>query len=335
MKLQIELRPYRRRFRQPLRTAHGLWSERRGFLLRLTGEEGQHGYGEAAPAPWLGSETLEEAEAFLRSLAAGDRLDPGALGRIGELPACRFAIDSAMIDLRSATADLPVRPLELAALLPAGREALAVAREKFAAGYRAFKWKIGVEAPSLEREIFGEMIAASPPEARYRLDANGGLSPEEAREWLKLSDETGVELLEQPLPAEQYEEMAALELEFATPLALDESIGNGRQFQKAHRRGWRGLYVVKPAMFGAMREAVALFPPLRPRLIFSSAFETSIGFESVLRWASRWQADGVAAGLGTGALLEDDGLFLHPQGPKVIRGLVNLEKVWSAAGSGS
>src|SRR5690606_3939266 len=115
---------------------------------------------------------------------------------------------------------------------------------------------------------------------------------------------------------------------FATPIALDESVAHARDFEEAHRRGWRGLYVIKPAIFGAMREGEALLPAVRPRVIISSVFATSAGYETVLRWASRWQSESFAAGVGTGDALEEDGLFLHPRLPKALRGLVNPERVW-------
>ncbi|MEX2382823.1 MAG: o-succinylbenzoate synthase [Opitutales bacterium] len=334
MKSNVEIRSYCRTFREPLRTAHGLWTERRGFLIRITGEDGEHGYGEVAPTPWLGSETLEEAADFLRAFASRAGKGSRNLGAISQLPACRFGIDSAMAELRQTAVDLPIRPIEVAALLPPGSAGLDALERGFQAGYRTFKWKIGVESAELERGIFRELRASAPPAAQFRLDANGGLSPDDAREWLKLLEETEIQYLEQPLPPENFAEMKTLATEFRTPIALDESIGNARQFEAVHNRGWKGLYVVKPALFGAMREGVALLPALRPRLIFSSAFETSIGFEAVLRWASRWQADGVAAGLGTGGFLEDDKLFIHPPGPKIIRGLIDSARVWEAAGKG-
>lgn len=330
MKNRIEIRSYSRSFREPLRTAHGSWTRREGFLIRITGEDGAQGYGEAAPVPWLGSETVEEAGEFLRAFAAGTENGARALGAISRLPACRFAIDAALSLLRQEEAHLPIRPLEVAGLLPAGEESLEALEEKSAAGYKTFKWKIGVQPGGAEREIFRELRARA-PEARFRLDANGSLTLDEARVWLELLDETEAEFLEQPLPPEQFAEMNQLTGEFRTAIALDESVGNARQFDEAYQRGWKGLFVIKPALFGAMREGLALLPALRPRLIMSSVFETSIGFEAVLRWASRWHADGLAAGLGTGEVLKDDGLFLHPGGPKIIRGLVDGARVWEAA----
>ena len=50
MSRQISVKPYRRVFRQPLRTAYGEWTTREGFLVRLRQEE-RTGYGEVAPLP--------------------------------------------------------------------------------------------------------------------------------------------------------------------------------------------------------------------------------------------------------------------------------------------
>jgi o-succinylbenzoate synthase len=326
MRFQLEYRSYRRRFRQPLRTAHGEWSERRGLLLRLTDAEGRHGYGEVAPVPWLGSERFEAAEQFIETLARGET---GGGASISDLPACRFALDAARDELRpEGPRDVPVRRISVAALLPAGEAALKELAEKVKGGFETFKWKIGVGPAPAERELFLALRQAAPEGTRFRLDANGALSVQETREWLRLLDEAGAEFLEQPMPPAAFEEMREVQGKFATPIALDESVTHARDFEEAHRRGWRGLYVIKPAIFGAMREGEALLPAVRPRIVISSVFETSAGYEGVLRWASRWQSEGFAAGLGTGEALQEDGLFVHPRAPQIIRGLVQPERLW-------
>src|SRR5690625_4321025 len=326
MKHRVEVRRYRRFFLHPLETAHGTWSEREGFLIRIENAEGEAGFGEVAPIPWLGSETIEEAETFLRAFAGdGERK---RLGSISELPACRFGIDSAMAALREERKDFPVRRVSVAALLPAGEAAFEVFSNRIEAGFSTFKWKSGGEDLKIEQEIFRELLKKAPSETRFRLDGNAGLSRAETIEWLEFFEDHEVEFLEQPLPDEEFDEMNRMLAAFRTPIALDESVGNARAFEKAHNRGWRGLYVVKPSLFGAMREAESLLPALRPRLIFSSSFETSVGFESVLRWASRWQPEERAAGIGTGGYLSEDRLFTHPKTPVLIPGLVDLSKIW-------
>ena len=68
MKLRLQFRRYRAPFRVAVRTAHGVWGEREGLIVRLENEAGAVGWGEAAPIPWFGTETVEEDEAGCRTL---------------------------------------------------------------------------------------------------------------------------------------------------------------------------------------------------------------------------------------------------------------------------
>jgi o-succinylbenzoate synthase len=54
----LEHRIYRRAFQAPVRTAHGSWTQREGILLRLRSQDGTVGFGEVAPIPDFGTETL-------------------------------------------------------------------------------------------------------------------------------------------------------------------------------------------------------------------------------------------------------------------------------------
>ena len=91
MSRQISVKPYRRAFRQPLRTAHGEWATREGFLVRVE-QEGRVGYGEVAPLPEFGSETLAEATAFLEQLVSQPEIAAPA-----NLPCCAFALSAAQV----------------------------------------------------------------------------------------------------------------------------------------------------------------------------------------------------------------------------------------------
>ena len=63
MRLRFQFRRYRLTFRTAVRTAHGVWSEREGILVRVSDEGGLAGLGEAACLPWFGTETADAAEA--------------------------------------------------------------------------------------------------------------------------------------------------------------------------------------------------------------------------------------------------------------------------------
>ena len=69
----FEFKRYCQPLQLPLRTAHGVWAKREGLIIRLEDESGAVGYGEIAPIPWFGSETLAEAEEICRKF--GDQVD--------------------------------------------------------------------------------------------------------------------------------------------------------------------------------------------------------------------------------------------------------------------
>ena len=78
--------------------------EREGIVLRLENERGRVGFGEVAPIPWFGTETLAEAGNVLRKL--GDMVEAAVLEGIDERQGClRFALASALA---------PVNKLKLA-----------------------------------------------------------------------------------------------------------------------------------------------------------------------------------------------------------------------------
>ena len=66
MNYRFQYLPYRRVFRRSLVTAHGEWSHREGIVVRLEREDGAFGFGEIAPVPWFGTETLEVALKAIR-----------------------------------------------------------------------------------------------------------------------------------------------------------------------------------------------------------------------------------------------------------------------------
>jgi o-succinylbenzoate synthase len=312
MRYLFEFRPYQRKFVTPVTTSHGIWDIREGIILRLTSETGQVSWGEIAPISWFGSETLKQANYFCHELPK-EITDETIFSIPEDLPSCQFGFESAIWGMEGKEWVTPSL-LSYSALLPSGEAAIEKCRLLWEQGYRTFKWKIGVEAISRELEIFTLLTQKLPLEAKLRLDANGGLSYEEANTWLWLCDKVNasqelpveIEFIEQPLPVEQFQQMLQLCGNYTTAIALDESVATLNQLENCFKQGWQQIFVIKPAIVGS---------PLRLRqfclaneidVVFSSGLETAIGRQNALQLAAELSLHNRAVGFGVSHWFDDD-----------------------------
>lgn len=308
-------RIYRRTFRQPLQTHHGLWQERQGIVVRLEDGEGRVGFGEIAPLPWFGSETLEEAVELCRSL--GDRLTHTTLTALPDtLPASQFGLAIAWDTLHHPLERLPSPSLPCA-LLPTGSAALTAWEPYWKSGHRTFKWKIAVASPPEEIATLKLLLAELPP-VSIRLDANGGLSLKQAEQWLEAcAAYPQIEFLEQPLPAGQVEAMQNLGDRFPTPIALDESVATLADLKRCHHGGWRGVFIVKAAIAGFPQELQTFCQQHHPTVVLSSVFETAIAHQYLThRLLPNLPSPQRTPGLGTQHWFPDDGF--HSSDPDTL-----------------
>lgn len=298
---RFTFQPYHRPFRQPLPTHHGLWSNRDGIVVRLENEAGQVGWGEVAPLPWFGSETIEQALNYCCQLpqqVSSEKL----LAIPPTLPACQFGFGTALegFHARDSSPTTDTTTFAYCGLLPTGPAALGAWPDLWQQGYRTFKWKIAVAPISAELEWMQQLVAQLPTSAQLRLDANGGLSLDAVQRWLEACDRHPhtIEYLEQPLPPDRLETMITLTLRHTTPLALDESVATLAQLKSCYQHGWRGIFVVKPAIAGYPQH-LRLFCQTHPiDAVFSSVFETEIGRQACLQLAQELSAQHRAVGFG-------------------------------------
>ncbi|HWA11121.1 MAG TPA: o-succinylbenzoate synthase [Opitutaceae bacterium] len=317
----LQYRRYALPFRTPLRTARGVWSVRQGVTVRWEDAAGGVGYGEAAPVPDFGGETVEKDVAALARL--GNRPTAESVAALPtELGALRNALAEASSSARGEAPKAGSFPdyLPVAALLPAGREALARVGPAAEMGFRVFKWKVGVGDAGDEIALLDDLCAALPSGARLRLDANGAWDRRLAERWLERCAERPIEHVEQPcfagasqggaLEAKSADLLLGLAGDYPTPLALDESLVNEGDIERWIGAGWPGVYVVKPLLLGDLAGALERLGAAKAKVVFSSALETALGARTALRAAFAWAAakPGSAAALGFGVwpLFADD-----------------------------
>lgn len=322
-------RRYRLAFRHPVRTARALWAEREGLIVRLEAADGRVGWGEAAPVPAFGMEGMDDLEAAARNWPS---FDPA------RVPTLENALRAAQADMEGSRAGKESsRPAwAVAALLPAGRAAIAVARERAAAGFRTFKWKVGVEGWRDEASILDDVCAAIPEGARLRLDANGAWDRRTAEQWLARCAERPVELVEQPVGGEDSrgeDLLRGLAADFPTPIGLDESLVGEPDLERWLGSGWPGVYVIKPSLFADAAGALRKLAAAKAKVIFSSAIETAVGARAALQLAFAWEGERAALGFGVWPIFQAEACDGPALAPFIRPGDLDAgagEKVWNA-----
>lgn len=264
------------------------------------------GYGEIAPVPGFGGPTLAACEERLRTLGpmpgeaelAAIEAEGGPLG---------FALGSLRWDVQEALAGGP-EYLPVAALLSAGRAALEQIESRLELGFRTFKWKVGVADARDEQVILDDLLAELPSGTRLRLDANGAWDRRTAERWLDVAAEREtIDYVEQPVPVQAEDLILGLAGDYPVTLALDEAVAGRSDFSRWLDMGWTGVYVLKPALWGAPRDLLEAVQGSGADVVISSALETVVGARVALSLAFALNESQRALGVGVWPLFDEGG----------------------------
>ena len=216
---------------KPFRIARGSRTEARVVVVTVT--NGQYtGRGEAVPIARYG-QTVESVLAQIESMKSEKSLDRQKMQRLLPAGAARNALDCALWDLEAKVSGKRVWELANVPMIPEvetsytisldtpAAMATAAGPAAFAQGYgvpRILKLKLGGDDVDLARV---EAVHEAAPAARLLIDANESWSPEHFREVAPLLGQFGVELIEQPFPADADEVLETLD--HPIPVCADES----------------------------------------------------------------------------------------------------------------
>lgn len=240
--MNAEITPFSIPLETPLETSDGAIERRSGFLVRVDGGADEDantavGVGEATPLPgW--TESRSACRSALDS--AVERLvDVGPSAALDELddatPAARHGLSLALADLAARRADRPLYR-ELGATEPVQcvpvnatigdgsvEVTAASARSAVDAGYETLKAKVGAQPVDADRQRLRAIRRAVGDDVALRVDANGAWDRETAQTALAAFQSASLEYVEQPLAANQLQDLAELR---AGPVdvALDESV---------------------------------------------------------------------------------------------------------------
>ena len=192
----------------------------------------------------------------------------------------------------------PVRTeVAVNAIVPAVEPADA-ARMAVASGCQTIKVKVG-DGSGFARVA---AIREAMPDARLRVDVNGGWTLTEAIEQLKELRVLELEYAEQPVRS--FDDMSRLRSAVDVPLAADELIRIDRRF--ADVRQAADVAVLKVAPLGGVATTLDVAARVGLPVVISSALDSSMGLAASVAAACALPNPPLACGLGTGLLFAQD-----------------------------
>ncbi|WP_300454377.1 o-succinylbenzoate synthase [Accumulibacter sp.] len=274
------------RYRLPLcadwRTAGGGFAWREGWLLRLDAAGGARAYGDCAPLPMSGTETLAAAEPALQALArrlvgksASDALATLDRRSACRTPAARCAVETALLDLLAqasgcslaaclhdgwASADPPPKRSTVAvnaALGSVGEVSETAILEACREGFQVLKLKVGIAGVRREIDHLWRLADLLPKGIWLRLDANRAWRFSDASRFLQSCVGLPVEMLEEPLAKARLDRLQSLQAGTPLAIAVDESTAF-LDLERLLRRCSVRRLVIKPARAGGLLAARAL-----------------------------------------------------------------------------
>src|SRR5688500_9887592 len=290
----IELKPT-----HPFVIARGGYANHRNVLVRVTDDDGLEGFGEAAPNKYYG-ESLESVIAALAQFSAVlAKADPLSLqsteasldGLLRGNASAKSAVSAALHDLVGKRMGLPVHKMWGLdpARAPQSSFTIAIAdndelerRVTEARDYPILKIKLGTDR---DEEIV-RIVRNAAPEKRLRVDANAGWTPKQAVRMSDFLADHGVEMLEQPVPANDIEGLKFVRKRSKLPVFADESCLVAGDIAKL--AGAVDGINIKLAKCGSMREALRMVHAARAldmQVMAGCMIESSLGISAIAQVA--------------------------------------------------
>ncbi len=312
------------------------------LVVRIESDTGVVGWGESGSAPIMTGETVESMVAAVRHLAPylqGNAADDIAgatsamnLWMYGN-SAAKGAIDMALHDLVGRATQQPVHALlggkrrdrvSTLGVLSNGRLDADVqdAKEQRAAGYVAYKIKVGVNSPEVDAERTRGVCEVLGKGFLICADANQGWTVDEGERYVRAVADTLLDFFEQPTRQDDLAGMARIAAASRVPIAADEGIHSLEHIRRHHAAKAASGVSLKSIKFGGLRgvmEAGRLCDELGMQInVACKTGESSIASAAAVHMAAALASNKCSLNIASPYLAED----LTVQPLKVERGHV-------------
>ncbi len=286
----IELKPT-----HPFVIARGGYANHRNVVVRVTDDDGLEGFGEAAPNKFYGESVESVISALAQFRTVLEKADPLSLqsteasldALLRGNASAKSAVSAALHDLLGKRVGLPVHRLWGLdpALAPQSSFTIGIAdnselerRVGEARDYPILKIKLGTDR---DEEIV-RIVRDAGPDKRLRVDANAGWTPKQAVRMSDFLADHGVEMLEQPVPANDIDGLRFVRKRSKLPVFADESCLVSADV--ARLAGAVDGINIKLAKCGSMREAMRMVHAARAlgmQVMAGCMIESSLGISAI------------------------------------------------------
>ncbi len=303
-------------FKQASGTSRGVLTTKETYLLEIS-EGDKKGIGECAIFRGLSYDDVPDYEEKLTWLCKNINLDFEILKKeLLHYPSIIFGLEQALLNLQNG------EDLYFPSDFTDGKDSIKIngliwmgnadfmqsqIEEKLAKGFDCIKLKIGVDWKS-EKEIIKKLREKFPKEQlELRVDANGAFNSNEALSKLNQLNEFELHSIEQPIKANQLQEMKLLCEQTPFPIALDEELIGvfGIENKRKLLEEIQPQYIIlKPSLVGGFKgtlEWISIAESLNIGWWITSALESNIGLNAITQFTYILN-NPMPQGLGTGGL---------------------------------
>jgi o-succinylbenzoate synthase len=298
---------------------------REGFVLAVTAQSGEIGYGECAPLPGYSRESLSSALIHLRVMAhslADFDLDPhDALAQAVSLlhdsysASVRFAVESALLSLSAAALKKPQAALlsadfsprvDINALIESADNLESHIASLADSNCRAVKLKVGRQSVNDDIASVIQVRRLLPDDISLRLDANRAWTLDDSSSFARGVSDCGIEYIEEPLRI--CADLRLFHERFPSlSLAIDESVLD-MSLAQLQTANYLAAVVIKPTVIGGLTRAIQIADTCMQTVkmpVISAAIESSLGLSTLAHLASSLGLD-IPIGLDTARLFATD-----------------------------
>lgn len=324
--------PFEIKLKKPFINSNYEISKRQGFIIELTDEFGNKGYGEISPLLGSSEESFENIIPIIKELEkriTGLELNSNVFQLVNSFPSVEFGISQALHSIFLFRDGLNpdwkfnsvISVNGVIGILPKN-EVLNKAGKLIESGFKTIKIKVGRKSIEDDIDIVKSIAENSSSDVKFRLDANCNWDIDKTKFAVKHLRNINVEYIEQPV--KEFHELIKLSNICQIPIAADESIRSANDVKAMLAESSIQHFVLKPSLMGNIAETIDLINMIekeKRKVIISSAFESSVG-RSALVFLSSLVKNNSAHGLNVSSYFSND---ITEDAYPIVNGKINFD----------